>query len=84
MRILFGKGEVAVSTGIIDGVKQMLIVMPGKGLGVVGGDIPELVGKEVLPEDTGAIQFYFSNPESVQVVIDHLQGIKASLEADNE
>ena len=90
MLLEFGSGKNAVTTVSEDGEgtpSNILLIEPGKGTGEIGG-IPETrkKGMEVdLDEITnipGNVLFRFSNPESVQIVIDALEVIKKDLSSE--
>jgi len=87
MFLKFGKGENAVTTVAQEGKgtpANILLIEPKMGTGDIGG-IPETRKKgmevdiEELDNIPGNVLFRFSNPESVQIVIDALNIIKKDL-----
>ena len=90
MFLKFGKGKIAVTTLCQEGKgtpANILLIEPGRGTGKING-IPNgrKKGMEVVIEDLGSIPgnvlMRFSNPESVQVVIDALNIIKKDLSVE--
>ena len=87
MFLKFGKGKNAVTTLAQDGEgtpANILLIEPDMGTGEIGG-IPETRRKgmevdiEELDSIPGNLLMRFSNPESLQIVIDALEVIKKDL-----
>lgn len=83
----FGKGDIAISAirWGEDSPATTLALEPGVGAGEIGvGNVPSRkkgmeVGVDTTPFCKDAVMLHFSNPESVQVMIDGLEEIKADL-----
>jgi hypothetical protein len=77
----FGEGKVAVTGGVQvpdeNTVIALMFLEQDKGAGSVGASVPERPGGSLVwPEQVNGVILEFSNPKSVDVVIEQLRAMR--------
>lgn len=76
LRIECGEGKIAVHDGTLDGVPCLSI--GNNGTGDIGGDISQPGG--MMEPEVELVTVTFTNVESVDVWLNHLEGVKARIQ----
>jgi|ERR1051325_2619727 hypothetical protein len=76
MQLNFGEGKISVSSGrrLADNV---LILEPSRGAGEIGESVPTRRKDALIVPDDDGVVLSFKNAESVQIVIEELEKVRA-------
>jgi len=76
-RIECGNGNVAVHNGIMEGIPCLVVTK--NGTGIVGGDVNIPGNIAVVKPQDELLTVTFTNEESVNVWIKHLEAVRATI-----